>query len=281
MSRFRLINTGKLLHLIKMFSERLECLKDLKKGHIEEAYELKAVEMETMRLFDHKSGDFEEARAGTIQLKFKLIITHSTVLLANMSICQWQDPGNEAIDPYWMEMKITMAKLKDSSTKLPERLSGETTLELTTAYLQFCPEKETRWYKHIVRLPKWAVEQEQMKEAIWIEEKIFQTVTSNVMRKSKEIRLEEKNGEGDITKSNVLPSTGTDPSTPTFIKYGWLNAKNEIETSDFDLGYLQEKKKDPIKPDIHSYREKNEVETANFDLGFLQEKKKDPIKPGP
>ena len=256
MSRYRLIVTGKLLHLIKMFSERLECLKDLKKGHIEEAYELKAVEMETMRLFNHKNGDIDEARTGTIQLKFKLIITNSTVLLANMGICQWQDPGNEAIDPYWMEMKITMAKLKDSSTKLPERLSGETTLELTTAYLQLCPDKETRWYKHIVRLPKWAVEQEQMKEAKWIEEKIFQAVTSNVVRKSKEIRLEEKNGEGDITKSNVLPSTGTDPSTPTFIKYGWLNAKNEVETANFDLGYLQEKKKDPIKPDIHSYRKK-------------------------
>merc|ERR1712030_130508 len=80
-------------------------------------------------------------------------------------------------------------------------------------YLQLCPEKETRWYKHIVRLPKWAVEQEQMKEAKWIEEKIFQAVTSNVVQKSKEIRLEEKNGEGDITKRNVLPSTGTDPST--------------------------------------------------------------------
>merc|ERR1712030_191732 len=114
-----------------------------------------------------------------------------------------------------------MAKLKDSSTKLPERLSGETTLELTTAYLQLCPGKEIRWYKHIVRLPKWAVEQEQMKEAKWIEEKMFQAVTSNVVQKSKEIRLEEKDGEGDITKRNVLPST------PTFIKYGRLNAKNE------------------------------------------------------
>ena len=145
MSRYRLIVTGKLLHLIKMLSERLECLKDLKKGHIEEAYELKAVEMETMRLFNHKNGDIEEARTGTIQLKFKLIITNNTVLLANMGICQWQDPGNEEIDPYWMEMKITMAKLKDSSTKLPERLSGETTLELTTAYLQLCPDKEIRW----------------------------------------------------------------------------------------------------------------------------------------
>merc|ERR1712215_524249 len=139
------------------------------------------------------------------------------------------------IDPYWMEMKITMAKLKDSSTKLPERLYGETTLELTTAYIQLCPDKETRWYKHIVRVPKWAVEQEQMKKARWIEDKIFQAVTSNVVRKSKEIRLEEKNGEGDITKSNVLPSPGPDPSKPTFIKYGWLNAKNEVEISDLPL----------------------------------------------
>ena len=166
MSRFRLIVTGKLLHLIKLFSERLECLKDVKTDIIAEAYELKEVEMETMRLFNHKTGDIEEAKPGTIQLKFKLIIIHNKVHLANMGICKWQDPGNEEIAPCWREMKIIMAKLKDSSTKLPERLSGETTLELTTAYLQWSPDEMVQtWYKHLVKLPKWAVEQEKLKEA--------------------------------------------------------------------------------------------------------------------
>ena len=95
MDRYRLIVTGKLLHLIKLFSERTGCLKELRIEPIEGTYELKEVEMETMRIFSHKNGDIEEAKIGTIQLKFKLIINNNVVHLANMSICRWQDPGND------------------------------------------------------------------------------------------------------------------------------------------------------------------------------------------
>ena len=187
MNRYRLVVTGKLLHLIKLLSNRTECLKDSKKEPIAENYELKEVEIETMRIFGHKSGDNEEARTGTIQLKFKMVITNNIVHLANMEISQWQDPGNDQINPSWREMKIQLATVKDSSTKLPERFCGETRLELNTSYLQLCPPDDynvVRWYRHIVKLPKWAIEQEQLQKAKWIEEKMFQAVTTNVVQKN-------------------------------------------------------------------------------------------------
>ena len=272
MSRFRLIVTGKLHHLIKIFSERLECLKDVKTDIIAGAYELKKVEVETLRLFNKKTGDIEEAKPGTIQLKVKLIIIHNTVHLANMSICRWQDPGNKEIAPCWREMEIILAKLTDSSTKLPERLSGETTLELTTGYLQWSPDESVQtWYKHLVKLPKWAEEQEPMKDVKWIEEKLFQAVTSNIIQKTKEVRLEEQKGSGDITKRHLIPETGLsdskkDSKKDPFIKIGYLNEEKEIKTRELPIRDLHPKNQDvghkdniPKGPVIPRYIMKEEL----------------------
>ena len=184
MNRYRLVVTGKLFHLIKLLSDRTDCLKDAKKEPIADTYELKEVELETMRIFGHKSGDNEEARKGTIQLKFKMVITNNIVHLANMEISQWQDPGNDQINPSWREMKIQLATVKDSSTKLPERFCGETRLELNTSYLQLSPpdkDNVIRWYKHITKLPTWALEEEFLQTAKWIEEKVFRSITTNVV----------------------------------------------------------------------------------------------------
>ena len=64
MNRYRLVVTGKLYHLIKLLSDRTDCLKDSKKEPLADTYELKEVELETMRIFGHKSGDNEEAKKG-------------------------------------------------------------------------------------------------------------------------------------------------------------------------------------------------------------------------
>ena len=230
--------TGKLLHQIKLLSKRTECLKDSEKEPIAETYELTAVDLETMRIFSHKSGDNKEAKTGTIQLKFKLIITSNIVHLANMAISQWQDPGNDKINPSWRQMTIQLATVKDSSTKLPERFCGETRLELNTSYLQLCTaDNVTRWYRHIAKLPKWALEEEFLQKAKWIEEKVFSSITANVVQKSKEVRLEEKKEKGVITKKQIIPEE------EPYIYYGAINeATKEIEVWPFRL-------KDHIPPE--------------------------------
>ena len=172
MNRYRLVVTGKLYHLIKLLSDRTDCLKDSKKEPLADTYELKEVELETMRIFGHKSGDNKEAKQGTIQLKFKMVLKNNIVNLTNMSISEWQDPGNDQVIPSWMEMKIQLATVKDSSTKLPQRFCGETRLELNSSYLQMCPPDEDgviRWYKHITKLPPWAEESEHLHTERWIE----------------------------------------------------------------------------------------------------------------
>ena len=63
MTRYRLVVTGKLYHLIKLLSDRTECLATSKKEPIAETYELEEVQLETMRILGHKSGDNEEANA--------------------------------------------------------------------------------------------------------------------------------------------------------------------------------------------------------------------------
>ena len=105
MTRYRLVVTGKLCHLIKLLSDRTECLATAKKEPIKENYELKEVEMETMKILGHKSGNKEEARRGTIQMKFKMVLRENTVRLMNMSITEWRDPGNPILSPTWMSAK--------------------------------------------------------------------------------------------------------------------------------------------------------------------------------
>ena len=86
MIKYRLVVTGKLSHLIKLLSDRTECLTDSTKEPIEETYELGEVQLETMRILGHKSGDNEEAKRGTIQMKFKMVLKDNSVKLMNMSI---------------------------------------------------------------------------------------------------------------------------------------------------------------------------------------------------
>ena len=242
MNRYRLVVTGKLYHLIKLLSDRTDCLKDSKKEPLADTYELKEVELETMRIFGHKSGDNEEAKKGTIQLKFKMVLKNNIVNLTNMSISEWQDPGNDQINPSWREMKIQLATVKDSSTKLPERFCGETRLELNTSYLQLCPPDKDgviRWYKHITKLPAWASESEYLNTARWIEEKVFGSITTNVVQKSKEVRLEEKKEKGEITKRPIVPEENEEGP---YIFYGKLEEHTqEIVVKKFSLNVEQGK----------------------------------------
>ena len=134
MTKYRLVVSGKLYHLIKLLSDRTECLATSKKEPIADHYELEEVQLETMRTLGHKTGDNEAAKKGTIQMKFKMVIQNNNVNLINMSITEWSDPGNQLLGPTWKEMNIRLATVTDSNAKIPKRYCGETTLELNTSY---------------------------------------------------------------------------------------------------------------------------------------------------
>ena len=236
MTKYRLVVTGKLYHLIKLLSDRTECLATSKKEPIADTYELEEVQLETMRTLGHKSGDNEAAKKGTIQMKFKMVIQNNSVNLINMSITEWRDPGNQLLNPTWKEMKIQLATVKDSNTKIPERYCGETKLELNTSYIQMCPTKQEgviRWYKHVSKLPAWASETKYLNKARWIEEKVFGSITTNVVQKSKEVRLEEKRNEGGKIERPIFPEQ--DDQNP-YIFYGKLDEQTqEIVIEKFSL----------------------------------------------
>jgi len=267
MTRYRLVVTGKLCHLIKLLSDRTECLATAKKEPIEENYELKEVQMETMKILGHKSGNKEEAKRGTIQMKFKMVLRENTVRLMNMSITEWRDPGNPILSPTWMEMEITLATVKDSNLKIPERFCGEIKLALNTAYLQMCPDNDEviRWYKHVTKLPAWATESDYLKKARWIEEKVFGSITTNVVQKTKEVRLEEKSKAGTKIKRTVYPGKNDDEKT--YILYGMLDAETqEIVIKKFCLKDTEEeKRKEEEKRRISERYEsrRGEVDEAN------------------
>ena len=55
MTKYRLVVSGKLYHLIKLLSDRTECLATSKKEPIADHYELEEVQPETMQTMGHKT----------------------------------------------------------------------------------------------------------------------------------------------------------------------------------------------------------------------------------
>ena len=235
MTKYRLVASGKLYHLIKLMSDRTECLPTSKKEPIADHYELEEVQPETMQTMGHKTGDNEAATKATIKMKFKMVIQNNNVNLLSMSISEWKDPGNKLLGPTWKEMNIRLATVTDSNAKIPKRYCGETTLELNTSYIQMGQPSHgrvIRWYKHVSKLPAWASETEYLNEARWIEEKVFGSITSNVIQKSKEVRLEEKRNEGEKIERPIFPDDEKNP----YIYYGKLDEQTkEIIIEKFNL----------------------------------------------
>merc|ERR1712208_10817 len=90
-----------------------------------------------------------------------------------------------------------------------------------------------RWFKHVSKLPAWASETKYLNKARWIEEKVFGSITTNVVQKSKEVRLEEKRNEGRKIERPIFPEKNDEE---TYILYGTLEEHTqEIVIKQFSL----------------------------------------------
>ena len=270
MTKYRLVASGKLYHLIKLMSDRTECLPTSKKEPIADHYELEEVQPETMQTMGHKTGDNEAATKATIKMKFKMVIQNNNVNLLSMSISEWKDPGNKLLGPTWKEMNIRLATVTDSNAKIPKRYCGETTLELNTSYIQMGQPSHgrvIRWYKHVSKLPAWASEKEYLNEARWIEEKVFGSITSNVIQKSKEVRLEEKRNEGEKIERPIFPDDEKNP----YIYYGKLDEQTkEIIIEKFNL---VEQKTGKLPTYDRSLEEQKREKLPSYDRSLEEQKR--------
>ena len=209
MTKFRLSASGKLYHLIKLSMDRIESVPTSKKERIADHYELEEIQPETFQIMGHKKSESEAANKAKIKIIFKLILKNNNVTLLGIAITEWDDPGNPTLSQTWKELSIRLATTTDPQARIPQRYCGETTLELNSSYIQrgATNSKDVLlWFNHLSKLPTWAKETEYLKEARWIEEEIFNSITNNVIQMSKEIRLEEKRNDGNKREREIFPN---------------------------------------------------------------------------
>ena len=208
MTKFRLSASGKLYHLIKLSMDRIESVPTSKKERITDHYELEEITPETLLIMGHKKSESEAAKQAKIKIKFKIILKNNSVSLLGMAITEWDDPGNPTLTQTWKELSIRLATTTDPQARIPQRYCGETTIELNSSYIQrgaTNSKEKLLWFNHLSKLPTWAKETEYLKEARWIEEEIFNSITNNVIQMSKEIRLEEKRNDGNKREREIFP----------------------------------------------------------------------------
>ena len=195
MTKFRLTATGKLYHLIQLSIERIGIIPTAKKQKIKEHYDLEEPSPETMKLMGHMESDL--AKQARIRVKFKIILRENCVYLLGLALTAWDDPGNQELTQELREISIKLAITTDTQVKVPARYGRETQLELNSSYLQKGMEtdKGLVWFNHLTQLPTWAKENESdhLKETRWVEKEVFDSITNNVIRMKKEIKLEDRN----------------------------------------------------------------------------------------
>merc|ERR1711888_467114 len=135
-----------------------------------------------------------------------------------------------------------------------------------------------RWYKHVSKLPAWASESKYLNKARWIEEKVFGSITSNVIQKSKEVRLEEKRNEGGKIERPIFPEDEKNP----YIYYGKLDEETkEIIIEKFNLVQEQtkEQRREETKSSDRSLESRQvEVDEANSESYDHLDNRNDSVK---
>ena len=210
MTKFRLTATGKLYHLIKLSIERIGIVPTAKKQKIKENYDLEEPSPETLKLMGHKESESDSAKQARIRVRFKIVLKDNWVYLLGLALTEWDDPGNQEITQEWREIRIQLASTTDPQARVPPRYCGETKLDLNSSYIQKGMEtnKGLVWFNHLTQLPNWAKEKEcvHLKEARWIEKEVFDSITSNVIRMEKEIKLEDRNrNDGKHGSRDIFP----------------------------------------------------------------------------
>ena len=202
MTKFRLTATGKLYHLIQLSIERISKIPTAKKLKIKEYYELEKPTPETMKLMGHMESDL--AKQTRIRFRFKIILKENSVQLLGVALTAWNDPGNQELTQEWREIRIMLANTTDPQAKVPARYCGETQLDLNSSYLRKGMETDEGlvWFNHLNQLPDWANEKESVlkKGARWVEKEGFDSITRNVIRMQKEIKLEDRNRQTNDSK---------------------------------------------------------------------------------
>ena len=206
MTKFRLTATGKLYHLIQLSIERIGIIPTAKKQKIKEHYDLEEPSPETMKLMGHMESDL--AKQARIRVKFKIILRENCVYLLGLALTAWDDPGNQELTQELREISIKLAITTDTQVKVPARYGRETQLELNSSYIQKGMEtdKGLVWFNHLTQLPTWAKENESdhLKETRWVEKEVFDSITNNVIRMKKEIKLEDRNRNDGTNDSRAI-----------------------------------------------------------------------------
>ena len=195
MSEYRIKATGKLYHLIQISIKRISIIPTAKKQKIQESYELEKPSPGTMKLMGNQASEL--AKPNIITFRFKIILKESMVYLIGVALAAWNDPENKELTQDWREIRIMIASTTDPLAKVPPRFCGQMRLDLNSSYLVKGMETKrgTVWFSYLTHMPDWSTEKEDvlLKGARWVEKEGFETITRNVIRMEKEIKLEDRN----------------------------------------------------------------------------------------
>ena len=210
MSKYRITATGKLYHLIQLSIERLSIIPTAKKQKIQESYELEKPSPETIKLMGNQASEL--AKPNKISFRFKIILKESIAYLIGVALAAWDDPENQELTQDWREIRIMLARTTDPLAKVPPRFCGEMKLDLNSSYLSKGMETEqgTVWFSYLTQMPDWATEKNDviLRGARWVEKEGFKTITRNVIRMEKEIKIEDRNrrpSDGKQGSRNIFP----------------------------------------------------------------------------
>ena len=210
MSKFRISATGKLYHLIQLSQERISIIPTAKKQKIQDSYQLEKPSPETIKMMGTQASEL--AKPNKISFRLKIILKESVAYLIGVALAAWNDPENQELTQDWQEIRIMLVRTTDPLAKLPPRFCGEMNLDLNSSYLSKGMETEegTVWFKYLTQMPDWATEKKDvlLRGARWVEKEGFETITRNIIRMEKEIKLEDRNkrpSDGKQGSRNIFP----------------------------------------------------------------------------
>ena len=247
MTKYRITATGKLYHLIQLSIERISIIPTAKKQKIQEYYELEKPSQETVKLMGNQASEL--AKPNKITFRFKIILKENSAYLIGVALAAWNDPANQELTQDWRELRILLAHTTDPLAKVPPRFCGEMLLDLNSSYLNKGIQKDERtvWCSYLTHLPDWATEKEDilLKGSRWVEREGFETITRNIIRMEKEIKLEDRNrraSDGTQGSRNIL----TDEKEVLFGMYD----ENAKEFTLKNLTDLREPKREQKRPEF-------------------------------